>query len=339
LRSKQSIVRSSPSLSSPGSFFGGRSPWLTFILPWSFLGLGLLAKGPAHLFFFYALVIAILWQNRRLRDLIHPAHAIAILIMLGIFFLWAIPYFRALHFHSPLQVWSHETMVAIHGEEGRSEDWSLHFPRGFAYFLPWVLLVPFIRPHRIADPISRRTARGILWGMITPFVVVLLIPGTLPRYVLPLMAPFCWLIGLAIRDAAFSWKLGPLPLSRRLAFSCIVIDILAAMVIYPLRSVTYLKRHERIKPIAARVNSVLPPGVKLYAIDLDYQPFLFYLHNPITYLATFDQLPGSSSYFLLEPKYERKLEATQQWIDRHPKLLLHTEGYSRHEAMLFVTQP
>jgi len=29
-----------------------RSPWLAFVLPWIFLGLGMLAKGPAHILFF-----------------------------------------------------------------------------------------------------------------------------------------------------------------------------------------------------------------------------------------------------------------------------------------------
>ena len=37
-----------------------RSPWLTWTVPWFFLGLGLLAKGPAHLFFFYILIFGVL---------------------------------------------------------------------------------------------------------------------------------------------------------------------------------------------------------------------------------------------------------------------------------------
>src|SRR5438477_7282670 len=36
-----------------------RSLWFTWIVPWVFLGLGLLAKGPTHLFFFYAIVLAV----------------------------------------------------------------------------------------------------------------------------------------------------------------------------------------------------------------------------------------------------------------------------------------
>src|SRR5205814_5031602 len=40
-----------------------RSPRLTFVVPWIFLGLGLLAKGPSHVLFFYLIVGAVLWRN------------------------------------------------------------------------------------------------------------------------------------------------------------------------------------------------------------------------------------------------------------------------------------
>src|SRR6266566_8234474 len=39
-----------------------KSPWLIWIPPSIFLGLGLLAKGPTHLVFFYAVVVAVLWR-------------------------------------------------------------------------------------------------------------------------------------------------------------------------------------------------------------------------------------------------------------------------------------
>ena len=184
-----------------------RSPCLTFVVPWIFLGLGLLAKGPSHVLFFYLIVGAVLWRNRRLRDLTHPAHFIGVVVMLGIFVTWLIPYFQALPSRSPLQAWSREAAVAFHGEEGRSEDWLLNFPRGFAYLLPWVLLLPFIRLSKITDPLQRNVAYGLAWGSIIPFVIVLLTPGTLPRYILPLEAPFCWTVGSAVANGASQWSI------------------------------------------------------------------------------------------------------------------------------------
>ena len=110
-----------------------RSPWLTFIVPWIFLGLGLLAKGPGHVLFFYLILCAVLWQNRRLRDLTHPAHLIGVVVMLGIFAAWVIPYFRALPSHSLLQVWSREAAVAFHGERRQIRELVAKLP-------PWLCL-------------------------------------------------------------------------------------------------------------------------------------------------------------------------------------------------------
>ena len=123
------------------------------------------------------------------------------------FVTWLIPYFQALPSRSPLQAWSREAAVAFHGEEGESEDWLLNFPRGFAYLLPWVLLLPFIRLSKITDPLQRNVAYGLAWGSIIPFVIVLLTSGTLPRYILPLEAPFCWTVGSAVANGASQWSI------------------------------------------------------------------------------------------------------------------------------------
>jgi 4-amino-4-deoxy-L-arabinose transferase-like glycosyltransferase len=237
------------------SFERNWSPWVTFIVPWIFLGLGLLAKGLLHIVFFYVAVCAVLCARHRLRDLRYPAHLVGILLMLTIFLVWAIPCFHAVYTHSPHRVWLHEIAVAFHGEKDRSENWSLNFPRGFAYFLPWILLVPFIRPSKIADLAQREIVRALAWSITLPFVVVLLIPGTLPRYVLPLVAPFCWIMGIAWASSAFAWSLGFR--NFRVAIPgwfipfCVALGGVAAIVIFPLRSVTFHKRHERLRPIAA----------------------------------------------------------------------------------------
>ena len=157
------------------------------------------------------------------------------------FVTWLIPYFRALPSRSPLQTWSREAAVAFHGEEGESEDWLLNFPRGFAYLLPWVLLLPFIRLSKITDPLQRNVAYGLAWGSIIPFVIVLLTSGTLPRYIYP------WKHHFAGPSEALSLMeprngvLKAFEFRRGLIFSFVAIGIVAAMIIFPLRSVTYLK--------------------------------------------------------------------------------------------------
>jgi 4-amino-4-deoxy-L-arabinose transferase-like glycosyltransferase len=318
------------------------SPWMIFVLPWIFLGLGLLAKGPANVVFFYLLVCAVLWKNHRLTDLLHPAHAMGLLCAGAIFAAWLIPYLDTLHSHAPMRVWAHEAAAAFHGEKDRSENWWLNFPHGFAYFLPWILLVPFIRFPKIADSIQRETVRGLALGSTLLFVIILQIPGTLPRYVLPLMAPFSWIIGVACANNAFEWNIRckqfQLGVPRIFVASSIAIGVVAAMVIFPLRSVTYLKRHERLKPVAARVNAVVPADQHLYAVDLPFLPYLFYVHAPVTYLRTLDQLPPGARYFLVTPNYQKKIRKIPQLA--HARPIVWTPKYPPTfrggESVLFV---
>src|SRR3954466_11410090 len=57
-----------------------RSGWLTWTVPWVFLGLGILAKGPLHLLFFYAVVIAVLVSEKELGKLLGIRHFTGLLI-------------------------------------------------------------------------------------------------------------------------------------------------------------------------------------------------------------------------------------------------------------------
>src|SRR5437588_66551 len=69
-----------------------KSPWLVWIPSSVFLGLGLLAKGPIHLIFFYGIVLAVLWQGKDWRLLVHPAHFVGVALILAIPAAWAIPF-------------------------------------------------------------------------------------------------------------------------------------------------------------------------------------------------------------------------------------------------------
>src|SRR5215475_4888577 len=76
-------------------FLEKESPWLTWLPASVFLGLGLLAKGPTHLIFFYGIVIAVLacWKDWRI--VLHPAHFVGLIIMIGVAAAWAIPFLHS----------------------------------------------------------------------------------------------------------------------------------------------------------------------------------------------------------------------------------------------------
>src|SRR5437762_7050796 len=85
-----------------------RSPWLTWTVPWFFLGLGWLAKGPTHVFFFYAIVIAVLWAEGKLRSIWNVPHLIGFIVMVAIFAAWAIPLVKMTGEAHVTHVWSRQ---------------------------------------------------------------------------------------------------------------------------------------------------------------------------------------------------------------------------------------
>jgi len=153
-----------------------------------------------------------------------------------------------------------------------------------------------------------------------------------------LEAPFCWTVGSAVANGASQWSIKGIRVPQGLIFSFVAIGIVAAMIIFPLRSVTYLKRHERIKPIAAEINALLPSEQRLYAIDPDFQPYLFYVRAPITYLTTLDELPADAHYFLIQPRHQRKFESNPRWATLRPKLPAHAPSYRNKESLLFAIE-
>jgi len=175
-----------------------RSAWLTWIVPWIFLGLGLLAKGPLHLFFFYAVVVAVLYREGELRKLVHPSQFAGVLITLGIFATWAVPYWQEMRNSNLAQTWSVQLTGRLTGDDFKLGNWLLNIPRGLAYFLPWTLLLPLVPRAVLPTPQERNLLRALTWGCAVPFLVVNLLPGALPRYSMPALVPASWLMAMTL---------------------------------------------------------------------------------------------------------------------------------------------
>ena len=322
-----------------------RSPWLTFTVPWIFLGLGFLTKGPGLLLFFYFIVIAVAFRNGRLRELLHPAHWIGISITMSIFAAWAVPFFLAVRSESLGQVWWRELAAILFGEKGHSENWALNLPRGIAFFLPWILLLPLIRFSKIDPPkdgfvvannlVEQETARGLFWGSVLAFVVVLLFPGSAPRYVLPLAAPLCWMFGVAFTTDAFEWRLFHIQFPRRVSVFAIAVAIIAEIVVFPIRTAREAKTHQVLRPIAAQINAVMPANEPFYAIDLRYEPYLFYVRAPVRYLVRLEELPADARFFLIQSRDLDKMETNARWDALRPRLLARTNLFRSNDTMLF----
>ena len=182
-----------------------RSQWLTWIVPFVFLGLGWLAKGPVHLLFFYGVVIAVAWKERNWRPLFHPAHFVGILVMLGIFAAWAIPFAHAAGSTTATTKWFSQFIGRLKGTDFEFIRWVRNIPQGLLYFLPWTVFLPLIRFDTFSQEKDRQLARALAWGAAVPFVLVLLVPGDIPRYAMPALVPACWLLAATFCQENLRW--------------------------------------------------------------------------------------------------------------------------------------
>jgi 4-amino-4-deoxy-L-arabinose transferase-like glycosyltransferase len=180
-----------------------RSPWLVWTVPFVFNGLAILAKAPLHLLFFYAVVVAALIARGELRRLWSLPHLAGLLVMSAIVAAWAVPYFHLISAGEAGQVWKRQFVERVTGAEMDWVKWLLNIPNGLGNHLPWVLFVPLLWRDAALQGLHPRGAalmRGGRCAVAICFVVLLLIPGVLPRYVQPLAVPFSLLLAVAIWD-------------------------------------------------------------------------------------------------------------------------------------------
>src|SRR6266404_8730201 len=182
-----------------------KSQWLIWTVPFVFLGLGWLAKGPLHLVFFYGVVIAVAWKERKWKALVHPAHFLGIIIMLGMFAAWAIPFVQATNQATATTKWSQQLTGRLRGTDFQFTRWILNIPHGLLYLLPWLLFLPLIRFRNFTVEDEQRLARALAWAAVVPLAIVDLVPGSIPRYAMPALIPAIWLLAMTFSSENATW--------------------------------------------------------------------------------------------------------------------------------------
>ena len=315
-----------------------RSPWLSWTVPWIFLGLGFLAKGPIHVVFFYAIVVAILWRTGEMRKLFGLPHVLGVILMISIFAGWAIP---AKMESGPemTRTWQGQLWLAF--ADFKLHGWITNIPRSLGYFLPWLIFLPLVVGARFSSARKTNIMRGLAWGIGLPLLIVDLIPGWLPRYGMPLVAPAAWLLAETLSADNLSWPrwLGGRRFKlqdRQRAVAVIAILTCICLSIYAFLVVPRLQKKQKVKAIAAQIDAVVPAAQRLYAVDPDFQPFLFYVRAPLIYVRRVEDLPREARYFLVRPENEGSAEAAQQWVPLHPERVLSVEDYRHWKTSLFA---
>ncbi len=106
------------------------------------------------------------------------------------------------------------------------------------------------------------------------------------------------------------------------------------LVIYAVAIVPNLQKRSKVKPIAARIDRLVPENEPLYALDPDYQPFLFYLRTRLIYVNRLDEVPVNARYLLLQPEREQELMASERWLPARAQAIERITDYRNHTIVL-----
>jgi 4-amino-4-deoxy-L-arabinose transferase-like glycosyltransferase len=322
-------------------FIQKKSPWLIWLPASVFLGLGLLAKGPTHLVFFYGIVIAVLayWKNWRV--LLHPAHFAGLVVMIGIAAAWAIPFVHATTSQVVIDKWSGQYAGRLKGIDFKFFSWIQNVPRGLIYFLPWLLLLPLARFSRLQEENEQRLARALCWGTAIPFLAVNLVPGAVARYSMPAIVPASWLLGMICAGNALQsprrWTKDERIWAKVVA-AFVGLGLVIGVIGYPVTAIV-LKNRQQVKKAAAEINALVPPNETLYAVNPDYQPIFFYVKAPVQYVSYVKNLPRDVRYFLVRNENETEALAARKWAPLRGRPIARVRDYSKREMVLFKVGP
>ena len=322
-------------------FLQKKSPWLIWLPASVFLGLGLLAKGPAHLLFFYGIVLAFLGYWKEWRVLVHPAHFVALVVMIGIAAAWAIPFLYSTTSHVAIDKWSGQYTGRLKGIDFKFLDWIQNIPRALIYFLPWLLLLPFARFSKLHEQSEQRTARALSWGIAVPFLAINLVPGAVARYSMPAIVPASLLLGTicagnALQDPR-AWMKDERVWTKIVA-AFVVLGLVIGAIGYPMTAIV-LRNRQLVKSAAAEINALVPQSDTLFAVDPDYQPVFFYVKAPVQYVSSVKNLPHHVRYFLVRTKNEPEALAAEEWAPLRAQPIARVRDYSKREMVLFKVAP
>lgn len=292
------------------------------------LGLGFLVKGPPHVWFFYAIVIAVLMQEKKTRELATWRHALGLLLFFGTFVWW----FVLNKGHNPdkdsAAVWMDQITHRLGFSDFDFVGWLLQIPKGFVNFLPWALLLPLVFRFPVIgsrflvaesdDVRNRAILAGMARGLIIGFLVIAVLPSSRPRFTLPLNTVAALLVAAAVV------RLAPLQLRRCCRWIVgIVVVAAVGMSVYAALLSRKIVGKEELRPFAQQIvkHTGSPPRIVLFRTPERMWPF--YLGQGCREIAELAELPDRARWVmtlakdreanlpLLERRYGKPISETR----------------------------
>jgi hypothetical protein len=156
---------------------------------------------------------------------------------------------------------------------------------------------------------------------------------------MPAIVPTIWLLAMTLTQEnlrwpswlsgkTFSWK------ARERWIIGIVIVACLTMWTYAIAIVPRLHQRQRIKRLAAQVESNIPQGETVYALDPNYQPIFFYMRSKLAYADEIDELPADVHYLLVRPEREQEVLESNHWAPRQPRRVMRSTDYRKESILL-----
>jgi hypothetical protein len=136
------------------------------------------------------------------------------------------------------------------------------------------------------------------------------------------------------------WRSLGIPSPERRLRLVIVTAVAAgvALCLYAIALVPYLQGRSKVKPIAAQIDSLVPNPEPLYAVDPDYQPFLFYMRSHLVYVSQIDEVPLNGRYLLVQPDKEQQVIESERWAPLHARPIFTVTDYRKRTVIVLKVE-
>lgn len=174
------------------------------------LGFGFLAKGPLHVWYFYALVIAVLAEESRLRDLLNWRHFAGLAVFFATFMPWAVLNSLRNPLHDSGKVWQDQITHRLGFAEFDFGNYLLQIPQSLINFLPWAVFLPLCWSRAVTTAWHNAGRHGqwmlgLRRGLPWAFLVIAILPSSRPRFMLPLNTGAAILVADALAMMGQAW--------------------------------------------------------------------------------------------------------------------------------------
>lgn len=184
------------------TYANGRGRWTIWIPTALLLAFGALLKGPINGFVFYVTAVCVLAYQRRLRELLSPAHLAGVAVILFICLGWVFwAYHRSTAGGDMLGTWLKQWVVRVQPDQEHATPWLRNVSLAFVDWMPWMLLMPalWLKPLTSLVPAERMPLfKGMRLATVICFVLINAMPATLARYSLPVYPLGCLVLGYVL---------------------------------------------------------------------------------------------------------------------------------------------